>query len=120
MTRTESQQKWYRLHGRERYQLNKKQVQESCWKYNGIKTAAGEYFTFVDFDRLYQQQQGRCKICRKHQSELKNALCVDHDHKTNLVRGLLCRACNNGIGLFKDQSDLCTRAAHYLKQELSQ
>ena len=29
-------------------------------------------------------------------------LCVDHCHKTGKIRGLLCFACNSGIGHLKD------------------
>jgi len=104
-----------KLYNKVYYQNNKKANQEACWKYAGIKTSTGEDFKFKHFDILYQNQQGCCNICRRHQSELKTALCVDHDHKTNLVRGLLCQACNKGIGLFNDDTNLCARAADYLK-----
>ncbi|WP_417554635.1 endonuclease domain-containing protein [Microbispora sp. NBC_01189] len=35
---------------------------------------------------------GRCGICGK--ISLGNGLVRDHDHKTGLIRGLLCDACN--------------------------
>lgn len=53
------------------------------------------------YNRLFEQQSGRCGICKAHQSELKKALAVDHNHKTGLIRGLLCHKCNLAIGLLR-------------------
>lgn len=45
-------------------------------------------FTAADFDALYRLQGGRCASCG-NVSRTKR-LAIDHDHRTNLVRGLLC------------------------------
>ena len=50
-----------------------------------------------DYNQLFQQQNGCCAICGKHQSKLKRRLDVDHDHKSGKVRGLLCNPCNKII-----------------------
>lgn len=53
---------------------------------------------------LYEEQKGCCAICGKHQSKLtklKQNLCVDHDHKTGIIRGLLCIRCNTGLGYYE-------------------
>lgn len=48
--------------------------------------------------------------------ELKRRLFVDHCHKTNKIRGLLCINCNNGLGAFKDNVFSLNRAIQYLKE----
>jgi hypothetical protein len=55
----------------------------------------------IDFDRLYQIQQGKCAICLVHSTEFKRTLAVDHDHRTGMVRGLLCDGCNAAVGFFE-------------------
>src|ERR1051326_2981575 len=47
--------------------------------------------------RLSDKQNGKCGICNKDEKEFKNRLSVDHNHKTGLVRGLLCYRCNKFI-----------------------
>ena len=50
-----------------------------------------------------------CSICSKDSD-----LVIDHDHKTDIVRGVLCRTCNCGLGLFDDNIDLLLYAMEYL------
>jgi len=68
------------------------------------------------YDKLYKKQKGKCLICSKHQSELKGKLNIDHNHKTSEIRGLLCHACNNGLGCFKDDAELLVAAYNYLRE----
>lgn len=62
------------------------------------------------YDTMYAEQEGRCLICNVHQ----DVLCVDHDHLTKVVRGLLCRECNFGLGKFADDPQRLMAAAAYL------
>lgn len=55
----------------------------------------------------------RCAICKKVTTKPH----VDHNHKTNKFRGLLCSNCNTGIGLLQDNANICTKAANYLRTE---
>ena len=66
------------------------------------------------YNELFEAQKGCCKICGRHQSELKKTLHIDHDHKTGYVRGLLCRGCNHGLGNFTDNPELLRQAIKYL------
>jgi hypothetical protein len=45
-----------------------------------------------------------------------NGLHVDHDHKTGLIRGLLCTQCNPGIGYFQDSIERLQLAIKYLEK----
>ena len=62
---------------------------------------------------LSAAQEDRCFICQR-----KMKLCVDHDHLTKAVRGLLCRKCNSGIGLLSDDAGKLARALQYLTKAL--
>ncbi len=53
-----------------------------------------------EYDRRFKVQKGKCAICKRRKL-LKKRLDIDHDHKTGLVRGLLCRRCNGALGWFE-------------------
>jgi Recombination endonuclease VII len=53
-----------------------------------------------------------CAIC----GQVKPRMVVDHDHKTGKLRGVLCNACNWGIGHFRDNPDILRNAADYVEQ----
>lgn len=55
-----------------------------------------------------------CGICGAPPGSDGIAHAIDHDHATGRVRGVLCGACNRGIGLLRDSADLLHRAAAYL------
>lgn len=50
-----------------------------------------------------------CVICGSTEK-----LVIDHDHKTNEFRGMLCNHCNRGLGHFKDDPLLLEFASQYL------
>jgi hypothetical protein len=68
--------------------------------------------TLVDYEIMLKEQNGQCAICGV--SPFGQALDVDHCHETGAIRGLLCGTCNAGIGLLKDNPDLCYKASMYL------
>ena len=51
---------------------------------------------------MFKEQKGRCAICERHQNDLTRTLCVDHDHKINKVRELLCNECNVALAAFEN------------------
>lgn len=53
--------------------------------------------TLRTYNKMLKQQKESCDICKKHQSMFKRSLHVDHDHRTGLVRGLLCFYCNRRL-----------------------
>lgn len=50
---------------------------------------------------LFEAQNGCCAICKKHESQLKQKLAVDHNHKTGVIRGLICKECNLLLGRYE-------------------
>ena len=85
------------------------------WAKRHILNSDGTPFLVIDFDRLYQIQKGRCKMCNRHSTELKRQLSVDHDHKTSIVRALICNDCNRALGLFQDDLSIIDQASQYMK-----
>lgn len=69
--------------------------------------------TLEEYDQLEIEQGGCCAICGT-----PGKLHVDHDHKTQRVRGLLCGKCNRAIGLMNDDPDRLRAAATYLAPTL--
>lgn len=65
-----------------------------------------------EYNRMYDVQGGLCAICRK---DLR--LVVDHCHKTDRIRGLLCNQCNIGLGAFGDSLDSLRAALVYLQDD---
>lgn len=68
-----------------------------------------------DYLSMINSQNNLCAIC--HIKQEGKILCVDHDHKTGKVRGLLCSNCNAGIGYFKDNVQFLENAIVYLKKD---
>lgn len=61
------------------------------------------------YEQLKEEQKSCCAICGD-----KTDLYVDHSHKTNVVRGLLCNLCNCGLGYMKDDTQILSKAITYL------
>jgi hypothetical protein len=64
---------------------------------------------------LMLAQENKCAVCRGSLLE-GNKTCVDHNHLTNQIRGILCHCCNIGIGMFKDDPLRLELAADYLRK----
>ena len=68
-----------------------------------------------EWDTLFNAQNGKCAICFKSPESNKD-LCVDHNHITKKVRGLLCRNCNSMIGYSKESVLILEEGIRYLKE----
>lgn len=74
-------------------------------------------FTPESFRALNEKQEWRCAVCKRlplEASKRKN-LCVDHDHETGAIRGLLCAPCNMALGLMQDNLAILLQAVKYLQ-----
>jgi Autographiviridae endonuclease VII len=65
----------------------------------------------AEYLRLSEEQKGACALCRRG---LARHLEPDYARGAGPVRGLLCGACRQGLGLFQDDPALLRRAARYL------
>ena len=65
------------------------------------------------FESMWASQSGTCAICSTKFTSESDAH-VDHSHDTDVVRGLLCNNCNNGLGRFKDNIQYLQSAINYL------
>ncbi len=84
----------------------------SCDPCQSIKTKASKYkISFEEAKTMTEQTH--CDLCKE---EIIVKSCIDHDHVTGKVRGVLCPNCNNGLGMFKDSQVLLYTAADYLKR----
>jgi len=77
--------------------------------------------TVADYDAMLARQGGGCAICgsknprsRGYKRNTEAAFCVDHDHATGRVRGLLCTGCNRAVGLIYDNPATALTMASYL------
>jgi hypothetical protein len=67
-----------------------------------------------EYGRIYLFQGKVCAICRRATGATR-MLSVDHDHKTGLARGLLCRPCNDMLGHLRDDQQAVARMLQYLR-----
>ena len=108
-----------RADGKQTYCRACAKAQQTKWYYSrkhGITLEAR--------DEMLKSQNGKCKICSinikfedQQDRENKNtstAAVLDHCHTSLKKRGILCGACNSGLGSFKDNVDSLLSAANYL------
>lgn len=65
------------------------------------------------YELLLKLQNNVCAICDNPCSSGRR-LAVDHNHRTGMIRGLLCQSCNHAVGLLDDDPNRATRLAIYL------
>lgn len=69
---------------------------------------------------LYVRQGGVCAACGKKEVGKNKygtvSLAVDHCHKTNRIRGLLCMRCNRALGLIGDDIESARKLVNYLER----
>jgi len=91
---------------RQPYNKHKALIRMLKYRYN---------LTYDEYVELYNKQNGKCAICKTSKQLGSNSgLLVDHCHKTNKVRGLLCNNCNSGIGKLQDDINILYSAIKYL------
>lgn len=73
--------------------------------------------TMDDYDKMFSEQNGVCAVCGRKQTHSpahNGYLCVDHDHITGKIRGLLCRKCNMALGHVDDSVHILRNMMEYI------
>ena len=91
-------------------------------RHNAMRQAGNSFgLTFAELEELYAVTQ--CQICERTlrdgggpgKSGKENRQ-IDHCHKTGLIRGVLCWACNAAIGQLGDDVESVQKALDYLRR----
>ena len=82
---------------------------------NRRKTCKSVGITVEQYDATFLAQGKKCAICKSGKSGGRGWN-LDHDHKTNTFRGILCHNCNLGLGNFKDSLAVLDAAKNYLRK----
>lgn len=95
---------------------------------NGIQPSYGTLKKYGllahEFTELLAAQNGCCPICNvtltlapqvRRAGVRKTDACIDHNHSSGVIRGILCSLCNRMLGHTKDDPTILERAAAYLR-----
>ena len=83
---------------------------------NHLRSSYGiDQGTFLE---MMEWQHNKCLIChttlRLDGPNNGNRACIDHDHATKKIRGILCYPCNVAIGFLHDNPAVMVNAANYV------
>ena len=74
--------------------------------------------TLCTYTEMLISQNSSCAICSSTvpypSLPERKTFCVDHDHETGKIRGLLCMPCNRSLGQFKDDATILRNADDYI------
>lgn len=117
-----------RIYARERYHSNPEYrarvLAQSRERKKRLRLASDFYtdrklsqygITISEFNLLLEVQANKCATCLREGAD-KNPLCIDHDHESGKVRGLLCRNCNLALGLLRDDQIAISNLLEYIKR----
>ena len=128
----EDKRKYHREYQRKRRLRNSLQERESQKKYrdnNKDKRKNGMLqwrfnLTLEEYNAMSEAQCHVCKLCGQPETAKKNSnkneevrmLCVDHDHDTGKVRGLLCTKCNVQLGHYEKSKPRAEEFERYISE----
>lgn len=91
--------------------LNREKKSENGYRSN-LRLKFG--MTLEQYNEILMRQNFSCAICCRHVSQFNRRLCVDHDHDTGRIRGLLCTHCNVILAQLGDNKESVQRVLDYL------
>lgn len=109
---------YYETHVKPWRVANKEKLNSSRRKYYHEVAKFKEFgITKEQYNTLLDEQKGVCAICGLPQlATIEKQLCIDHNHATGEIRGLLCEKCNWGIGLLNDDIRIMQNAIKYINK----
>ena len=121
-TLTQEQTVKYKEKAKEYYQKNKDKIKSYQRQYNKTDSCKNSKLknkysiTLQQYNQMIYEQNNKCLICSCEFSTIDKSRKpnVDHCHKTNKVRGILCHKCNTGIGLLNENLEVLQKAIEYL------
>lgn len=128
--------KWYEKYGKEYFtnwrENNKKKVSDAVKRYEAtypekwrlIKKLSDRKYhlknryglTQEQFNEMIKLQGNKCMICQRFFYSAKHTRpCIDHDHKTGKLRGIVCDRCNVLLGTAEDNVAILENSIEYLR-----
>lgn len=104
------------------YQRHQEEIRSRCSSYYKkhrdeilARATARRYgLTTDEVVAILDSQGGKCAVCGTSRFDGRGP-CVDHDHATGRVRGILCGRCNFSAGLLHDNPEVALALAIYLQ-----
>lgn len=67
------------------------------------------------YQKMLEDSNGLCAVC----AEPMQRVCIDHDHSTKAVRGLLCHPCNIKLHAIDTWAHLAQALVYLKKQQVT-
>lgn len=93
---------------------NKRRLGNPSVKNYDLKRQYG--ITLSDYETMKTEHNSCCAICGLSEDRLGYSLCVDHNHTSLEVRGLLCKGCNLVVGNAREDKTILLKAIEYLEE----
>lgn len=102
--------------------LSARRTKHGYTEEDGFKNYRKDYYlkkkygiSLEQYDAMMEGQNYQCAICGDELEDYSYKTHLDHCHETGRIRGILCRGCNTGIGMLRDNVDILKSAIKYLE-----
>ena|ERR1700693_4932804 len=96
----------------------KKEYREKRKEYTKLRLIQIKYgLSPKEYKELFNQTNNECPVCNVifYSNGNGSHACVDHNHTTGKIRGIICRNCNVALGNTKDNPKILRALIEYLK-----
>lgn len=107
----------YKKNNKEKIQeIKKREYLKNKKRYTNYNLKRSYNISIEDYNNMLLKQDNKCYICEKHSDDCFNGLVVDHNHKTNSVRKLICGQCNSVLGMSFENIFILNNVIKYIKE----